>query len=257
MISLKKISLFFFITLIVAGCMNASPEQQAGEVVRSNLRSPSSFKYVDGEVLWSGNTLNGEKAYVVAVSYDAQNGFGAILRGCAMVAYFVADNGQLRWSNISGYQEMPNSLQAMCNKNVPLERKTKYASDIASINKFTKSEIKNKNSNSNTNEKNELIGLSYSKVKKLVLEDGWSPIKRTKQFSSDPALQYCYEDTCTSYFGKKDKVQVVVYSICNVNRYVDCPGKSEGFEQVDKVYFEDKNSAEIEYRKIMSHYFED
>ena len=103
----------------------------------------------------------------------------------------------------------------------------------------------------------ELLGLSYSKVKKIILDDGWMPIKRSEQFSNDPALQYCYEDTCTSYFGKQDKVKIVVYSICNVNRYIECPGKPEGFERVEKVSLENKNSAEKQYKKIMAHYFGD
>lgn len=137
--------------------MNPSPERQAAEVVKSNLRSPSSFKFIDGEVLWKGNTLSGENAYVVAVAYDAQNGFGAMLRGCALVAYYVAKSGQLSWNNMFGFQEMEGALTGMCNKNMPEFVKNNYVLKLAEINKFTQSTAVSSTAYKNTELKNDNI----------------------------------------------------------------------------------------------------
>lgn len=134
--TLSRFLVHTLVALLISACVNSSPEQQAGEIVKENLRSPSSFKYIDGVTLWSGQTMSGDSAYIVAVLYDAQNGFGALLRGCAIVAYHLAKDGKLIWNNALGFRDMNQSLMGMCDKSIPLERKFSYVKTIAEINKF-------------------------------------------------------------------------------------------------------------------------
>ena len=107
------------------------PGKQAAQIVKEQLRSPSSFQYVDSEVLWKGKTKSGAPAYVVFVKYDAQNSFGAMLRGCMAVAYSEASNNKLSWNSLYGVKELDNIL---CNLSLPVDARSKFAISLAKIN---------------------------------------------------------------------------------------------------------------------------
>lgn len=64
----------------------------AKQMVRDSLRSPSSFAPVSVDVKWKGVDQEGRPAYIVRVEYDAQNGFGANLRGCSLAAFALVDD---------------------------------------------------------------------------------------------------------------------------------------------------------------------
>lgn len=80
------------------------PAEQAAVVIKNGLRSPDSFQYLSGKVIWNG-TYEGNAAYVTLVSYNAQNGFGATLRACAFVAYSLTKDDQVSWNPTFGMQE--------------------------------------------------------------------------------------------------------------------------------------------------------
>ncbi len=82
----------------------ADPAKQAAVVIKSSLRSPDSFEYISGKVIWQG-IHKGNEAYVTLVSYNAQNGFGALIRGCAIVAFSLTENEEVLWKSQSGMQE--------------------------------------------------------------------------------------------------------------------------------------------------------
>ena len=79
---------------VLTGCGD-SRVINAGEIIKKSLLAPSSFSLVSGKEVWSGKNAEGNLAHIVRVEYDAQNGFGAMIRDCKLVAY--SDKG----SNIS------------------------------------------------------------------------------------------------------------------------------------------------------------
>ncbi len=111
----------------------ADPGKQASEIVKEQLRSPGSFNNVSSEVLWKGKSNKGEPAYVVSVLYDAQNGFGAMLRGCMFVSYHETADGKLGWNRDFGAREAP---EALCNSATPANLKADYAKTLAKANSF-------------------------------------------------------------------------------------------------------------------------
>jgi putative hemolysin len=82
----------------------ADAAEDAGVVIQSQLNAPDSYEFVGGKTVWSGKDRKGQTAYVVLVSYNAQNGFGAKLRACSWVAYAVTKNDKISWSRSSGIQ---------------------------------------------------------------------------------------------------------------------------------------------------------
>lgn len=102
-------------------------------VVRKNLRSPSSFQHVRSDVLWKGKSADGKPAYVVAVGYDAQNAFGAMLRGCMLVAFYEAGNDEIGWNPTYGAQEASAQL---CDPSTPKNFKDGEASVLVNLNRF-------------------------------------------------------------------------------------------------------------------------
>ena len=78
--------------LLLAGCGD-NQVSSANEIVKTRLKSPSSFSLVSGKTVWSGKTNHGQPAYIVRVEYDAQNGFGAAIRDCNMVAFWDEGKG--------------------------------------------------------------------------------------------------------------------------------------------------------------------
>ncbi len=113
--------------------LSASPVDQASEVIKRHLKSPSSFNKVEGEVLWSGKTEKGKNTYVVSVMFDAANSFGAMIRGCMYVAYSEAENSNITWKNDFGVRDYSENL-AFCDKSSPISVKKELAKGIAEIN---------------------------------------------------------------------------------------------------------------------------
>jgi len=77
-------------------------KQVADQIIKGELQSPGSYRVVRQDVLWS-NTMGSETAYVVRTEYDAQNGFGALLRGCQYTS-FITEGKQFRFNPLSGMQ---------------------------------------------------------------------------------------------------------------------------------------------------------
>ncbi len=114
----------------------AGPGDQATVVVKRQLRSPSSFKHVSSKVIWTGRTQKAEPAYVVAVGYDAQNSFGAALRGCMLVAYYEAADGQIGWNEMFGARE---SESVFCSDSTPTSMLAEMGNALAEANSFATS----------------------------------------------------------------------------------------------------------------------
>lgn len=87
----------------------SDPAEQAAVVIKDGLRSPDSFEYVGGKVIWQG-IHKGDAAYVALVSYNAQNGFGALLRGCAIVAFSITQDDQVSWNGLHGMRETERTV---------------------------------------------------------------------------------------------------------------------------------------------------
>jgi hypothetical protein len=52
------------------------------------LRSPTSYSAASHDTVWSGKDKVGHSARIVKVTYDSQNGFGAMIRDCQYVAFW-------------------------------------------------------------------------------------------------------------------------------------------------------------------------
>lgn len=118
----------------VKSLFEASPADQAAQIAKQHVRSPASFKHVGGEVLWEGQTKDGLPAYVTSVSYDAANGFGAVLRGCMVIAYRRTADGQLAWDPMWGVKDYTDELPQLCAAAAPMKVKAEFARGIAEIN---------------------------------------------------------------------------------------------------------------------------
>lgn len=112
----------------------ASPADQAAQIAKQHVRSPASFKHVGGEVLWEGQTKDGLPAYVTSVAFDAANGFGAVLRGCMVVAYSRTADGQLAWNQMWGVKDYSDELPQLCSASAPMTVKAEFARTIAELN---------------------------------------------------------------------------------------------------------------------------
>jgi hypothetical protein len=98
-VMLQKIFLGAFAVLLITLAVLKHYEQKAVEdevngrillaisIIKKSLRSPSSFILVSGKEVWSGKNTEGDAAHIVRIEYDAQNGFGADIRDCKLVAY--------------------------------------------------------------------------------------------------------------------------------------------------------------------------
>jgi hypothetical protein len=101
----------FVALVVIAGGINAlsapSDGANAADLLKQDmLRSPASFSSVSSDTVWSGKTNKGNQARIVKVVFDAQNGFGALIRDCQYVAF---------WYEGSKYFRFPNSATASCN----------------------------------------------------------------------------------------------------------------------------------------------
>ena len=84
--------------------------EDAATIIKRSLQAPGSFQYINGKTLWRGNMNSPKPQYVVLIGYDAQNGFGANLRGCSMVAFTETSDGKLEWSGALGVSEKDRNL---------------------------------------------------------------------------------------------------------------------------------------------------
>ena len=85
------------ITVGISGCGDlATPTSKATIIIKKTLKSPSSFSLFSGYEVWTGKDADGNPAHIVRIEYDAQNGFGATLRDCKLVAYNDKD-GDFEW----------------------------------------------------------------------------------------------------------------------------------------------------------------
>jgi hypothetical protein len=71
-------------------------EHAATETVKRSLKAPSSYEEVQSVEVWRGVSKDGQPAFIYAVTYDAQNSFGARLRGCSLAPFNVIDAGHNR-----------------------------------------------------------------------------------------------------------------------------------------------------------------
>ncbi|MEX2258279.1 MAG: zinc ribbon domain-containing protein [Woeseia sp.] len=87
----------------LSSAFGSSEFASAEQIVKKSLKSPSSYTFQDGTVLWSGADQHGNDASIVRLEYDAQNGFGATLRNCQIISY-IEKSGNLEWSPTFGIQ---------------------------------------------------------------------------------------------------------------------------------------------------------
>lgn len=96
----KKLDVMVIIITVVLALSGCSLMDQdiadANVIIKDTLKSPSSFHFIDGKVVWKGKTNNGHPAAVVHIEYDAQNSFGATIRDCKLVALY-RDEKQFHW----------------------------------------------------------------------------------------------------------------------------------------------------------------
>ncbi len=77
-------STLLILLAFLIGCSNNFEE--ANEIVKNSLRSPSSFHFISGKEEWAGKDKDGKPARIVRIFFDAQNAFGATVRECRLVA---------------------------------------------------------------------------------------------------------------------------------------------------------------------------
>jgi hypothetical protein len=94
----QRIISFLIVILLLTGLVACGDRavDRASQIIKENLRSPSSFSLISGKQMWSGKNSDGNEAYVVRVEYDSQNGFGSMIRDCKMVGYSVKGD-KLSW----------------------------------------------------------------------------------------------------------------------------------------------------------------
>lgn len=103
-----------------------------------------------------------------------------------------------------------------------------------------------------------LTNNSYRDYRNEILNSGWTPYIRENQFKGwnrdYPELQFCYEDECQADFISPDKSKVrnVRYSICSADRYIQCPGKPNGFQKVYKDAVVSKTKSDEDFRALLA-----
>lgn len=92
-----------FIVLSLSGCGPAGPESQAAHLLKQQMKSPDSFVEKESKIMWQGKDKDGNNAYVVKVTYTAQNSFGANLQDCKMVAFAIVGD-KLSYNQRMGFE---------------------------------------------------------------------------------------------------------------------------------------------------------
>ena len=85
-------------------------------ILENRLKAPSTVQYADVRQRGSG----GNEVYI---SYDAENGFGAMIRGTFTCEFYVSDDGFLRLNTLSRDGEQLTDLEVtMANSEYGLKR---------------------------------------------------------------------------------------------------------------------------------------
>jgi hypothetical protein len=123
------------ILLAFGGCnlLTSDPVDQASEIVKTQLKSPSSYKKINGKVLWQGNNSEGMPSYVVSIAFESANSFGASLRGCMFVTYSETKDKKVTWNRDYGARDFSEMLP-LCEEATPMELKQKMANSLVEIN---------------------------------------------------------------------------------------------------------------------------
>ena len=116
---------------------SADPVDQAAEIVKTQLVSPSSFHKVTGQVIWKGTNSAGMPAYVVSVLFDGANALGASLRGCMFVSYSETKEKKVTWDRNYGVKDF-SEIRGLCEESTPMEMKRKMVDTLVEINFKTK-----------------------------------------------------------------------------------------------------------------------
>lgn len=235
---IKKI-LQILIFLMLTGCdqlnltslLKADPVEQGAEIVKLQLKSPSSFKKIGGEIIWEGKTNDGLPAYIVSVLFDASNSFGASLRGCMFVAYSEDSSKKIVWDKNYGVNDY-SSMMNICNPTTPASIKKDLAKTLAEINFKKKIEVATEGSTqikeptkepksqeiivatpNNASQPITIGGIEFSKYSNENLE-----ILYPKEFSLKEITNPGNEKSGIQAISQNNKVQFEVYSDFNVAR---------------------------------------
>jgi len=132
-----KIFKFFPLLIFIAfgGCnlLTADPVDQASEIVKTQLKSPSSFKKINGQIIWQGKNTEGMPSYVVSISFESANSFGASLRGCMFVTYSETADKKVTWNKDYGLRDFSTMLP-LCEESTPMKIKQDMANTLVNIN---------------------------------------------------------------------------------------------------------------------------
>ena len=134
--TLNTFKLFSLLILFFLGACNlltADPIDQASEIVKKQLKSPSSFKKNNGEILWQGKDSEGMPAYVVSISFESANSFAASLRGCMYVTYSETKDKKVTWNKDYGVRDFSTMLP-LCEESTPMKIKQDMAKGLVEIN---------------------------------------------------------------------------------------------------------------------------
>lgn len=110
-----------------------------GEVIKKSLQNPDSFRYVAGKTYWKGKDAKGNPAYVVLVSYTAQNAFGGTLSGCNLVSYSKAPDATLSWGPY-GVHQVDDVMCSVMDAPETEKILSETAASFAKLNSFSNSD---------------------------------------------------------------------------------------------------------------------
>lgn len=124
-----------FLLISLGGCnlLTTDPVDQASEIIKTQLKAPSSFKKVYGQVIWQGSNKEGLPSYVASVAFDSANSFGATLRGCMFVSFSETKEKKITWNNNYGIRDF-SEMSRLCDESTPVEIKKKMADTLVDIN---------------------------------------------------------------------------------------------------------------------------
>jgi hypothetical protein len=129
----KYFLLLIFFTLGGCNLLTADPVDQASEIVKAQLKSPSSFKKINGQIIWQGKNIEDMPSYVVSIAFESANSFGASLRGCMFVTYSETKDKKVTWNKEYGVRDFSEMLP-LCEEGTPMEIKQKMAQTLIDIN---------------------------------------------------------------------------------------------------------------------------
>jgi hypothetical protein len=129
----KHFSLLILLSLVGCNLLTSDPVDQASEIIKTQLKSPSSFKKINGEIIWKGKNAEDMPSYVVSISFESANSFGASLRGCMYVTYSETKDKKVTWNKDYGVRDF-SSMLPLCEESTPKKIKQEMAEGLAKIN---------------------------------------------------------------------------------------------------------------------------